>query len=709
MKRWSRIKEFGRGVVLSYSSIFFSQSLWYGCVLLLLSFIYPLGGLCGLLSCLFANGFALLLGKDLAKVSTGIYGFNAVFTGLALPLFFPCNFLALFLLALLTLFLTFAFESVGERLRLPFLAFPFLFAIETAILLADPLRQMMEFVSFGEGDLLADVVAVQPFAFMQNWLLYSILPEFIYAYFQSFSSIFFQTNVFCGVIMAVALLCFSRMAFTLSFAVHTILYFMIGAVAVVDENWGIPFYSYGFNFILTSIAVGCYFVVPSLKSYLWALLLAPLHLVVLLLFGVISSYIDFSPFTFPFCIVTVVYLYVLGRKKPSESLQLAYYRENTPENTFYHYNYNRTSGRKNYGLDAIWPFMGEWTVSQGINGEYTHKGSWRYAWDFVVTDEKKRQYKGLGDKLTDYYCFRKPVVAPAAGVVAAVYDGLDDNGVGAVDTVNNWGNYIVLKHGEQLYSAVCHLQKGTIMRNVGMKVSKGDILALCGNSGYSPFPHLHFQFQAYPQMGAPTLDYRMGLYVADGNIVTDAQPQNGESISNLPIDESMAKAYSFSKGQTVKVSSELWGEERWTVEEDAWGGTYFYLKKKNVKAWFSCDGLQFRFLRYEGSEKCALYHFYCSNYHVPFVEVGKVTDVMSLEDWRGGLMKFLQDVVAPFWVYADMQYAFVKTAIAQLSTVDLIVNAKTARVLYRTCCKQHKISEVDIMGPNNIVKILFLN
>lgn len=60
------------------------------------------------------------------------------------------------------------------------------------------------------------------------------------------------------------------------------------------------------------------------------------------------------------------------------------------------------------------------------------------------------------------------------------------------------GNYIVIKHGESEYSTLAHLKCGSIKVSVGERVKKGQTLALCGNSGSSTEPHLHFQLQTGP-------------------------------------------------------------------------------------------------------------------------------------------------------------------------------------------------------------------
>ena len=70
------------------------------------------------------------------------------------------------------------------------------------------------------------------------------------------------------------------------------------------------------------------------------------------------------------------------------------------------------------------------------------------------------------------------VVAPAGGkVIAGGHD--------------RWlGNYLVLKHGEDIKTVYGHLEEKSVRR--GMEVKRGDLLGLMGNTGLSTSRHLHY-------------------------------------------------------------------------------------------------------------------------------------------------------------------------------------------------------------------------
>ncbi len=46
-----------------------------------------------------------------------------------------------------------------------------------------------------------------------------------------------------------------------------------------------------------------------------------------------------------------------------------------------------------------------------------------------------------------------------------------------------------------------HLQKDGVLVNIGDTVQTGQWIGLSGNTGYSAFPHLHFEVQGYDAGG----------------------------------------------------------------------------------------------------------------------------------------------------------------------------------------------------------------
>lgn len=151
------------------------------------------------------------------------------------------------------------------------------------------------------------------------------------------------------------------------------------------------------------------------------------------------------------------------------------------------------------------PFFGEWMVSQGPNGQPTHQGEGRHAWDFVVVDGEGRTHRDLGLRLDDYYAFGIPVRAPIEGTVACVVDGVEDNLPPHDNREGHFGNFVIIERGPNVYVQVAHLRNGSVAVAVGDRVARGQVIGCCGSSGRSLEPHIHVQAQTGDYAGAPSV------------------------------------------------------------------------------------------------------------------------------------------------------------------------------------------------------------
>jgi murein DD-endopeptidase MepM/ murein hydrolase activator NlpD len=86
----------------------------------------------------------------------------------------------------------------------------------------------------------------------------------------------------------------------------------------------------------------------------------------------------------------------------------------------------------------------------------------------------------------------------ADGTVVTAVDGAPENVPESLNPNMGTGNMVILQHEPGLFSACLHLQPGSITVKPGAKVKRGKTLGLCGNSGNSIEPHLHFQLQDGP-------------------------------------------------------------------------------------------------------------------------------------------------------------------------------------------------------------------
>ena len=185
----------------------------------------------------------------------------------------------------------------------------------------------------------------------------------------------------------------------------------------------------------------------------------------------------------------------------------------------------------------ILPFKGEWTVFWGggtkeLNYHIENEAQ-KGAFDIVITDENGKSYKNNGEKNEDYYAFAKELIAPCDAEVVLVVDGINDNKPGELNPIYIPGNTVILKTNNGEYLFFAHFKQNSIVVKQGQKVKKGELLGLCGNSGNSSEPHLHFHLQNVEDMNKATgaKSYFEEIYV-NGRLKKDYSPIKNEKIKN---------------------------------------------------------------------------------------------------------------------------------------------------------------------------------
>ncbi|WP_367717283.1 M23 family metallopeptidase [Nitratireductor sp. GISD-1A_MAKvit] len=182
------------------------------------------------------------------------------------------------------------------------------------------------------------------------------------------------------------------------------------------------------------------------------------------------------------------------------------------------------------------PFEGEWHVFWGgrtlRDNYHAEHVAQRFAYDFVVR-KSGSTHSGDGTKLEDFYCWDRPVLAPADGKVVSVVDGLPDKEIGEADISRPAGNHVVLELAEGEFAFLAHLRRGSISVAVGDEVTRGDEVGRCGNSGNTSEPHLHMHLQTTPDlMSGEGLPAQFHNYIADGVSKAEGEPVRGEVVSN---------------------------------------------------------------------------------------------------------------------------------------------------------------------------------
>jgi murein DD-endopeptidase MepM/ murein hydrolase activator NlpD len=78
-----------------------------------------------------------------------------------------------------------------------------------------------------------------------------------------------------------------------------------------------------------------------------------------------------------------------------------------------------------------------------------------------------------------------------------------------------FGNFIVIDHGYGLRSTYGHLSQINVPR--GVKVKRGDLIGLSGNTGTSSGPHLHYQIDQFGQHKNPINFFNNDITVEEYN------------------------------------------------------------------------------------------------------------------------------------------------------------------------------------------------
>ncbi|MEX8505822.1 urea transporter [Leptothrix ochracea] len=219
------------------------------------------------------------------------------------------------------------------------------------------------------------------------------------------------------------------------------------------------------------------------------------------------------------------------------------------------------------------PFQDRMDVSQGVDGPHTHQGPWRYALDFIRT-EQGRSFRGAGQLLSDFHTFDQPVLSPVWGWVVSCRHDLPDNAPGEINLHENWGNHVLIRLGaaeDDRHVLLAHLRQGSLLVLPGQWLVPGMLLGRCGNSGRSAQPHLHLHVQRGGWLGAPTCPFHLTGYQQDGGrFVLDGTPHQGQALSQPASHPALTQALSLPAGRVWRFSV---GAQFWTlwVELDVLG------------------------------------------------------------------------------------------------------------------------------------------
>ncbi len=676
------------GIPRAYAQVFFSDHRGFGLALVAISFLDPAVGLSGLAAVVLAQVLARVAGFDRLGCPDGLLTYNPLMVGWVLGVYFrltPSFWVLHAVAVLLTLLLAVWLRGRLAARGLPFLSLPFLLATWALLLGARKFSALTlkarELASAAgpsaegrdPGALASALTAAQ------ESLQEALHSGFLEIYFKSLGAIAFQYNLLAGMALALALAAVSRISLVYSLVGYTVGY---GFYRWMEGDFSQLVYSYiGFNYLLTAIALGGFFVVAGRASLLLVAGLIPVIALLISALDTVFAAWSLPLYALPFNLVVLLTLSALGMRAVAGAPALVTEQRFRPEANLYRHRARQRRFGKDPGLALTLPVLGRWFVSQGHEGRPTHRGAWRHAWDLDVRGDDGRTWREPGASPADYHCHGLPVTAPADGWVVAAEDGIPDNAIGAVDLEHNWGNTLVLQHSPYCFSQLSHLLEGSLAVRPGAFVRRGEVLARCGSSGRSPEPHLHLQFQATGQVGARTLDLPLAHYLSwEGDtprLRLLSVPRHGETVSTVKADAVLREAFTWAPGRRWTVRGWAWRAadgsgpsaegprraadrtETWVADTDAWNNPHLYRAEDRAALWYAFDGALFTALNYTGPRRGLLYRFYLAAQRLvlgryPGLEAG---DRPSPEGLFPRPWLWLQELLVPAGFFLDARYA----------------------------------------------------
>lgn len=665
----------------SYAILFFSQNRILGGLVLLASMLNITAGITGLFCVVFTLYIVKQLGYNQEIANTGVYSFNALILGLGFGTFFSFGYaywLWLILACLLCIILSVSLITYFGKRGLPVLSIPFILVFWLVIIATNGYAGMglMQKNSYMVFEIYSgSAVHLNSI----NDFLQANLPPAVSLFFRSLSAVIFQNSLIAGILIGIGVLIHSRIAFSL---------LILGLISAYALNhftgtypYGLSNYHLGANFMMASLAMGGFFLIPSARSYLLAIIsVGFMFLMVNGLTRILDNY-NLPIFSMPFSLLTITLLYFFMQRTKVRQIHITPFQNYSPETNLYQFINDKSRLKSFQYINIQLPFMGAWRVSQAYNGSITHVGDWAQALDFVITDSEQKTFEFPGKTVTDYYCYNKPVLACADGTVAEVVQHIDDNEIGKVNLAQNWGNTIIIKHVEGLYSKVSHLKKNSSKVKQGDEVKQGDVIALCGNSGRSPEPHLHFQLQVTPYIGAKTLAYPLANYLKiDGNksnLHCSTVPQIGDLVQKPDIHVSLKQAFNFEPGYVISVTSDKGQTETWEVFKDCYQHHYLYCIENQAVAYFYKNSHSFLFTKYYGQQQTLLWHFFKAAYHINFSGYA-AHDTYAINSKKFKCLLWLQDFISPFYIFLRYGYSNQLTSTENSQTITAIATQTVA-------------------------------
>ena len=627
------IKSLFHSLFNSYSDIFFIKGILSGSIILAITLVNYNAGLSGMLSIVSAYFVARLLGYHTTFLSTGYFTYNALLVGLAIGYMFELSMLSVLMIVIagsLTMIITIVTSQVFYRLfGLQILSIPFIIVSILVYLSASSFTNLY-------------VAGLYP---QSMEIPLNIFPFWFSGYLKALGAIIFMPNEITGLMIAALLLINSRILFVLSltgFLFGISLYGLFtGSIVTASQDVS------GFNYILIAMAIGGIFNIASIKSYALAFIGVAFSTLIASAGHVFWSQYGLPIFTLPFTLVTLSFIYTLNLLE--YPLRTVVFKGSPEQNLDYY-----LSTRDRFVSSPIalsLPFSGRWYSWQGFDGDWTHKGIYKNAYDFVICDSDRKNYLNEGKQLSDYYCFGKEVLSPVRGRVVKVIHYLPDNPIGSIDVINNWGNEVTIEDSRGYIIKLAHFSSYSITVVEGQWVDVGTVLGLCGNSGNSPQPHIHIQVQESYAQSAATIPFVFVNYEQANQYYISGLPEVHRNVTNCQYNLYYDQVTNFVLDEKISFDIYLKNkkiDELNLVVKMSELSTY-YFESERGKLYFGKQYGNFYFYSCEGDDKY-LNKLFLALSMMPLSYTNRlswkdnVSNSLVLNNWQVNLASFLNSI-----------------------------------------------------------------
>ncbi|MCK5798514.1 MAG: M23 family metallopeptidase, partial [Deltaproteobacteria bacterium] len=230
-----------------------------------------------------------------------------------------------------------------------------------------------------------------------------------------------------------------------------------------------------------------------------------------------------------------------------------------------------------------------------------------------------------------------------------------------VNLDKNWGNLVILYHGQAVYSKVCHLSPGTLKVRDGQVVRRGEMIGSCGNSGRSAVPHLHFQLQPTGRVGSPTLPLELHDVIDEGermagertpSLRTTYIPEKGRELRNVQVTSEIRDIFEMDYDRPVAFDVECDGRvyaEEITPRIDLYGH-WILASNRGATLYYEGKGDLFTVYDVLGERDSLLHALRAALARVPFEadESLRWRDFLPLGRVMPWPMSWAEDFVSPF-------------------------------------------------------------